>query len=145
MNTNTQSIDSSIGFNVMKVCETPKPQTDEEVLVVGYVSPTKVDDQSEVLKEEMPMGFYLERLLDQIENLPTIEEITTIDEEEFAASFDGGAGESGIRKLELQVRELYYGIAQTRRRPRGGDRFAPPLWSCLVSNGLLRPRHGVSA
>ena len=32
----------------------------------------------------MPISFYLERLLEQIENLQTLEELDTIDEKEFA-------------------------------------------------------------
>ena len=41
----------------------------------------------EVLKEEVPMGLCLKRLLEQIETLPTISKLNTIDEEEF--SFGG--------------------------------------------------------
>ena len=45
------------------------------------------NDSIEVLKEEVPMGLCLKRLLEQIETLPTISKLNTIDEEEF--SFGG--------------------------------------------------------
>ena len=96
-NTNVMMID------VMKVCETPQVNT-EEVSIVGYVSPSKPSDQPEVKEEEMQMGFYLEILLDQIENLQTLEEITTFDEEEFAVQSARNIG----RVLEIMKRlELY--------------------------------------
>ena len=71
-------------LNVVKVCDTPPIQADEEVSIIGFKSASETNDYPEVSKEEMPMWVYLERLLEQIENLLTLEENETIDEEEFA-------------------------------------------------------------
>ena len=72
---------------------------------MGYVSLTKPSDQQQIKDEEMPMGFYLERLLAQIENFQTIEEITTIDEEEFAvqSARNLNRGLEFMKRLELYM------------------------------------------
>ena len=56
--------------------------SNEDVHVIGYIN-VEENEEGYIAKQEVSTGLMIERILEETENLPTISQLNTIDEEEF--------------------------------------------------------------